>query len=124
MALHTTSIIQIHQTALIQLPPLQYVRGALATVKHSLSVHRVCLHILISPPQHTNGLRGPNEVLLSVIHTIPRISIGDLYSPYVDHNLRRILGIRGRLIPHKECQESKEYHILIFNPHIHVPKRI
>ena len=53
MALHTTSIIQIHQTALIQLPPLQYVRGALATAKHSLSAHRVCLHILISPPQHT-----------------------------------------------------------------------
>jgi hypothetical protein len=38
--------------------------------------------------------------------------------------LRIIPGIKGRFIPHKECQESKEYHILIINPHIHVPKKL
>ena len=54
-ALHTASLIQIHQTAFIQLPPLQYVRGTLAAAKHFPSVHRECFHIPVSPLQHTNG---------------------------------------------------------------------
>ena len=49
-ALHTTSLIQIHQAALIQLPQLQYVRETLTAAKHFPSAHRVCLHIPISPP--------------------------------------------------------------------------
>jgi hypothetical protein len=34
--------------------------------------------------------------------------MGFIHCLYANHNLRIISGIRGRFIPHKECQESKE----------------
>ena len=70
-ALHTASLIQIHQATLIQLPPLQYVRETLAAAKHFPSAHRVCFHIPISPPQHTNGHQGSQEVTLQGIYKLP-----------------------------------------------------
>ena len=69
-ALHIASLIQIHQVALIQLPLLQYVCETLAAAKHFPSAHRVCFHIPISPPQHTNGHQGSQEVTLQEIYKL------------------------------------------------------
>ena len=48
---------------------------------------------------------------LSVIHKMSWITnkglIHSFTSPYVDHILRKILGIRGSLIPRIECQNYK-----------------
>ena len=69
-ALHTASLIQIHQAALIQFPLLSYVRGTLSAAKYFSSAHRVCFHIPISPPQHTNRHYGSQEVTLHGIYKL------------------------------------------------------
>jgi hypothetical protein len=104
----THHIFYIHQAAIIQLPPLQLVHESLATAKYFPSACRLCPHTDITTSQHTTW------ALRTYIKGIIRHSYNTLIpmriyikSPYVDHTLRIIPGIRGRLIPHIECQEYK-----------------
>jgi hypothetical protein len=89
----THHIFYIDQATIIRLPPLQLVRESLATAKYFPSVCRLCLaHTEITTSQHTSWELG-TYIKLKVLSVI---SMG-IYtkSPYVDHTLRIIPGIRG-----------------------------
>jgi hypothetical protein len=104
----THHIFYIHQATIIRLPPLQLVRESLTTAKYFPSVCRLCPHTDITTSQHTSwALRTYIKGIIR--HSYNTLGLyGDLHkSLYVDHTMRIIPGIRGRLIPHIECREYK-----------------
>ena len=80
----------------------------------------ICLgHIDITTSVYTYGQGNPGG--LSIRHSfIPRIiQRGFVYGPVCWSFMRRIPGIRGRFIPHRECQESGVNVIFfIFSPRV------
>jgi hypothetical protein len=66
-------------------------------------------HIPISPPQHTSmGMRDPRGIIIRhSLHILDHPCVGNLYTDCMLITLRMILGIRGRFIPHIECQELR-----------------
>jgi hypothetical protein len=123
----THHIYYIHQNATIRLPPLQLLRESLTTAKYFPSACRLCsIHADITTSQHTSWALW-TYIKGIICHSYNTLGLyGDLHkSPHVDHTMRIITGIRGRLIPHIECQEYKmnvTHDIQSSHPHTH--KRI
>jgi hypothetical protein len=105
---------------------------AVSTCEYGLNqtflICELCM-FLTYPYHHLNipmGIGYHNEVSLSIIHIVPRVlRKGFINSSYVDYTLRMIPSIRGDSYHIKNARNPNRIsHMLIFTPHIHVPKNL